>query len=212
MKKADLKYFSEFMRKPEVRECLSNYKVQDLYLMLDQSLAGVLTKFLYECKIDAFKYLDTFIPSAFFLDNHKGYTKKVHVKNSIKRIDSYAFELSDLEEITFEDNSQLTKIGGHAFAHTYIKSIGIPRGVAELPTGLFMYCDKLEDIYLPTTIKRIGNNVISGCDNLKNIYYNGLKDEFFEIDLELGWQGTLKDKKYSIICLDGNIQMNKYID
>jgi hypothetical protein len=212
MKQIDLKYFSEFIKRPEVRDALAKYAVGDLYLMVDRSLASGLTEFLYECGIDVLKYLDTTIPSSFFQGNQNDYIKTIHIKDNIKVIQSFAFELSALEELTYADSCKIEKIGAHAFGHTKIKSIGIPNGVKTLPVGLFMYCAELETIFLPNTITHIYNSVISGCHKLHTIYYNGCKDDWYNIEFQPNWQGTLKDKKYKIICLDGNIEMNKYID
>ncbi len=42
----------------------------------------------------------------------------------------------------------------------------------EIEKGAFSYCDKLEIVYLPKTVKKINNEAFTGCNNLETVIVN----------------------------------------
>ena len=50
-----------------------------------------------------------------------------------------------------------------------IAALVIDEGVSEIPDGAFEYFRRLEDIRLPSSLKRIGRSAFSQCDSLKRI-------------------------------------------
>lgn len=73
------------------------------------------------------------------------------IPNSVKAIGSEAFlNCHNLTTISFEENSQLTTIGNHAFSHCCsLISIDIPSSVTEIREGIFEDCCNLRSITLP---------------------------------------------------------------
>ena len=63
-------------------------------------------------------------------------------------------------------------IGPTAFSQLPIRKVTLPEGVVHLQHGAFSYCEQLEEIELPTTIRRIDGYIFHGCTALKRIKLN----------------------------------------
>lgn len=77
--------------------------------------------------------------------------KKVTISSSTRFIDDYAFEgCYKLENIVFEDNSSLEKIGEYAFSSCIsLMNIDVPSSVKEINFGVFANCISLKNMTLP---------------------------------------------------------------
>ena len=106
---------------------------------------------------------------------------------NITEIDDYAFhECSNLTSVVFEENSSLTRIGGHAFQSTGIVSIAFPESLqildelsfdaveslktisfgensnlSRIETGVFRNTTSLENVTIPATLEFLGKNSFS---------------------------------------------------
>ena len=77
---------------------------------------------------------------------------------------------TSLESVTFEENSQLTTIGGNAFRGcSSLTSIEIPNGITEIESYTFAGCSNMEKVTIPNTVVTIGNNAFENCDAIVSI-------------------------------------------
>ena len=154
---------------------------------------------------------------------------KIDLPSSITSIDSYAFngctslksitipkgittiernlfsECINLEEVKFEEDSQLKVINQHAFYNcskltnidipntvTYIgtyafsgcaslKSVTIPDGVTIVEKHTFSNCTNLQDIIVPKDITKIYDYTFSNCTMLENVYYKGTIEDWCDM-------------------------------
>ena len=61
------------------------------------------------------------------------------------------------------------RLGGVFEGRTELESVIIPEGVETIENRTFCRCDHLQQIRLPSTLKRIGNDAFHGCKALKEI-------------------------------------------
>ena len=120
-----------------------------------------------------------------------------------------------------------TYIPTHAYSYSLIKYINIPKNITAIAEYAFMqcqvemvqaayssvthirqkafaYCDTLEEIWLPKTLKYIGALAFKGCNRLKKIVYEGTLDNWVtNVIKDANW----KDDHVQILvqCLDGEI-------
>ncbi len=72
-------------------------------------------------------------------------------------------------------------IYAYAFSeNTYIKSIIIPDGITGILDGTFGGCSNLESIVIPESVTFFEWS-FSGCDSLKDLYYEGSEDQWDQI-------------------------------
>lgn len=62
-------------------------------------------------------------------------------------------------------------IGPAAFSQLPIRHVRLPEGVTHLQHGAFSYCEQLETIELPSTLRRIDGYIFHGCSALKNVIF-----------------------------------------
>lgn len=100
------------------------------------------------------------------------------------------------------DTQTVLGLGYGAF-HTCraLKTVVVGSGITELKSGVFGYCDSLEELYLPSSVVKVeglyknGDTVLSGhafhnCKSLKIINYAGSEEEWAQINID----NTLYDK------------------
>ena len=154
----------------------------------------------------------------------------VTIPDSVTSIGESMFEDCDnLTTVILPDS--ITSIGESAFAYcNSLKNINIPVGVTSIGDSAFYYCTSLTSIAIPDSVTYIGASAFEDCynleevtigvgvtkigfcafydcRNLENIYFNGMKAQWFSIQKGTGWDGELKT--YEIHCLDGDISVIK---
>lgn len=121
----------------------------------------------------------------------------VVISQNIKSIGGFAFkDCSNLKNVLFDTNSNLTFIGVGAFRNCIsIESIEIPAGVVSLSgtfygcsklnsiafetesslnsikNAAFYECDSLTSIDIPASVETIGDNSFAYCDNLSRVSF-----------------------------------------
>lgn len=65
--------------------------------------------------------------------------------------------------------AETKRIGQGVFRYSNVKEVIISEGVFEICSEAFYGCRKLDHIYLPYSVKRIGDKTFSGCYTLKDI-------------------------------------------
>nr|WP_294409534.1 leucine-rich repeat domain-containing protein [uncultured Ruminococcus sp.] len=70
------------------------------------------------------------------------------------------------------------------FACTNLTTIIIPNSVKDIGRSAFYGCSSLTSVIIPNSITSIGTYAFALCDALKNIYYNGTKSEWKNIEID----------------------------
>lgn len=105
----------------------------------------------------------------------------VTMPDSITDLGHWAFVgCSDLESVRLSNN--ITHISAFGWCES-LKSIVIPEGVTSIGSQAFNVCTSLETITLPTTLTQIGYYAFEHCSNLSDVYYNGSKTMWDQIDI-----------------------------
>ena len=97
--------------------------------------------------------------------------EKVIIKDSVTLISDNAFEgCSNLQSLTFEDNSELQSIGFSAFYNcNKLTSITIPSNVTTIGDQAFAGCSNLTSISIPEGVSVIGVRTFQDCSNLQTV-------------------------------------------
>lgn len=88
-----------------------------------------------------------------------------------------------------------------------LKKVIIEEGITKIGNGLFCDCDGLTTVVIPSTVVEIEDYPFALCDNMKEIYYNGTKDQWESIIKKDNW----KDWLFNVIlhCNDGDFIINE---
>ncbi|MBO5981031.1 MAG: leucine-rich repeat protein, partial [Clostridia bacterium] len=96
--------------------------------------------------------------------------ENIVIPNTVFAIDMKAFAKSALTEVTFEENSVLTEIGGCVFLECQIEEIDIPDSVAAIGNTAFAYNPLTEVNFGENSqLWGIGNEAFSYCPFLESI-------------------------------------------
>lgn len=108
----------------------------------------------------------TVIGDSAFCNNQS--IRKVTLPDSIKVIDSDAFDSSTLEEINLPEG--LEDIGYEAFEYCQsLKSITIPDSVTYIGSWAFNNCTSLESAKIGSGVERINRHAFANCTSLKEL-------------------------------------------
>jgi hypothetical protein len=80
--------------------------------------------------------------------------------------------------------NNVKEIFSFAFAHRWIKNVNLSK-VEKIESAAFYYCNDLESITIPKTVKYIGSAVFEGC-GLKEIYFEGNPEIIENLGLSKG--------------------------
>lgn len=121
--------------------------------------------------------------------------QSIWIPNSITKIGDLSFyQCSNLNEIQFEEESNLSIIGGNVFSSTKISSILIPNSVRIIGAGAFSNCtnlttvlfeedsvleeipvqfasrSSLHELIIPSSVTKVGNDAFMYCPNLTKVF------------------------------------------
>jgi len=107
------------------------------------------------------------------------------INANCKYIGYSAFEFChNLTEVTIPSN--VISIGSSAFyCCCNLTSITIENGVTSIGGNAFILCDSLTEIIIPDSVTTIAYNAFASCYNLKTVYYNGTKEDWNKISIDL---------------------------
>ena len=100
--------------------------------------------------------------------------KAVNLGNGVKQLGNYVFSWD--ENLTkIELPPSLQEVGAYSFYKSNIKSITLNEGLSNIIQGTFAGT-YIEKVYIPGSVKKIGDEAFSTCHNLKEINFgNGVQ-------------------------------------
>ena len=108
---------------------------------------------------------------------HPRYTVSLDSSSTIEIIE--ASDINEMASILFsmrtknlrsvELPSSIRTIGSRAFYNTPIERIGIPDGVEIIESQAFAYCNNLEIVKIPRSLKELGPSAFEGCKRLRGL-------------------------------------------
>ena len=83
--------------------------------------------------------------------------------------------------LELENNDEPINWGAGFFDKENFSVLYIPEGATTIAERGFMYCNRLEKIYMPASVKNLGDNMFYGTYHCIEIYYGGTSEEFKKI-------------------------------
>lgn len=160
-------------------------------------LTSKLTELFLDAGLEPLEYMQA-VPA-----NYLAYSKltSITLPENITSIGRCAFSGCDgLTSITIPDS--VTSIGSAAFENcSGLTSIVIPDSVTSIDHWAFQYCTGLTSATIGNGVKSISRYAFWDCASLKDIYFNGTKDQWNVIKkIDSGI------KNCTIHCTDGDLE------
>lgn len=160
-------------------------------------LTSKLTELFLDAGLEPLEYMQA-VPA-----NYLAYSKltSITIPENITSIGRCAFSGCDsLKSITIPDS--VTSIGSSAFENcSGLTSIVIPDSVTSIDHWTFQYCTGLTSATIGNGVKSISRYAFWDCASLKDIYFNGTKDQWNVIKkIDSGI------KNCTIHCTDGDLE------
>lgn len=105
-----------------------------------------------------------------FKDSSGNKINNLKVDDSVKIIESSSFAYSSFESIVIPNTVE--DIGGLAFYNDQeLKKVTLPSNnkFTNIRNKVFSYCDALETINMPSSVKTVGDQAFRGCSSLKSV-------------------------------------------
>lgn len=190
-----------FLRSPSL-EKIDISANNSVYNMQDGSIIKKSTGELLFSLNGKIPYGTTVIGSYAFCNNKTG--SEITVPDGVLTIESWAFLGCDsLFKTKLPDT--VVELGVGAFSNcTNLREVVLSENIIELPDAVFSNCvslkgfavptnvttignalqgcNKLENLFIPATVKKISEYAFNGCDSLQYIYYSGSEEEWNTLD------------------------------
>lgn len=120
------------------------------------------------------------------------------IPNTVEEIADFAFGHTEIKEVSFEENSNLTKIGEYAFSScTQLQSISLPSSVTSIPASAFANTFAVNSITVET-----GNENFVVEDGILYELTEGVKTNLLLV--------AKNDERTSIVVASSIIKTNSY--
>ncbi len=132
-------------------------------------------------RLDLPKSIEEIDEKAFF---NTGIENEIVFPKSLIKIGAYSFANNQcgIDKVSFEDNSKIKVIGEYAFNYcTNLTNIELVEGIEEIRDGAFAN-SSIEYIYIPASVKYIGNDVFKETSYLKEIVVSSFNFKYSSID------------------------------
>lgn len=117
---------------------------------------------------------------------------KLVIPYTVQTINGNCFEMADIDQILFEEGSQLKTIEGRmALSSKTLEELRLPDSLETIGVGVFAYCFNLKTLYIGPNVKEIGDGSFWATDDLEEIIVDPA-NEWFEVK-----DGLLIDKSES---------------
>lgn len=93
-------------------------------------------------------------------------TGAFELPQKVEEIRNGALRGSDIESITFTEDTALKTIGAYAFENSKIKAISLPESVTTINNSAFKNADALSEVKLGSAVTYIGASAFEGCKAL----------------------------------------------
>lgn len=97
--------------------------------------------------------------SAFANNNISG---AINIPDQLGYFNSSVFANNPIDEVVFGDNPSIGGISAYAFSNTNIKKFKVPESVHTMHGWALAGCSKLENVYLPSNLTTMHEEIISG--------------------------------------------------
>ena len=108
-----------------------------------------------------------------FIKDNKTDLEKNNLKNFYSKLSKYWCPLGNISALFLEIGVDIWKyvdtVVNRMFDESDIEHISIPEGITRIGSFAFRNCDKLTDVGLPSTLKKISKGAFVGT-NLKQLY------------------------------------------
>lgn len=113
-----------------------------------------------------------------------GKSGNFEVKKGVTKIAYSAFAESGLNDVVMP--TTLKQIDDYAFERTDLKAIKCPNGMDTINEGVFVACYELDAVGLPKSMKKIGSYAFATWGSEITTYYAGNEEEWSTINIEEG--------------------------
>lgn len=124
----------------------------------------------------------------------------INITKNIQYIGQFAFEDSELSDITFEPGIKAIYLG--AFARTKLRGVELPEGLEKLEPKIFQECKNLQFVYIPDSITVLPSNTFEGCPDSIKIYIHSRKDKPEQLKLKVPQSEIEWYKKHLVVKED----------
>lgn len=122
----------------------------------------------------------------------------------------YIFEytalISIMKNIGIDVLQYMHYIPQYFFADSNIKTYTVTELITVIKEHAFDSCTKLQSIQLPKSLKKIKASAFRMCTHLSTINYNGTKEDWKKIKIDLAGNSVLFNS-IKIKCIDGTIEI-----
>jgi len=109
------------------------------------------------------------------------------------------------KDFVIPSDGSVTTISSRAFTQLiHLRQIVLPEGIQTIHRGAFGGCTELVQVYLPQSLQSI-ENPIESCSALKDIYYNGTRQQWDTIKKSTDVNVVLASQSIVVHCTDGQL-------
>ena len=138
---------------------------------------------------------------------YTGNSTNITISQSVKTIGSSSFsKKKNLENVIFENNSNLTSIDMYAFRYcSNLKSIQFPQGLAIISNYAFESCASLMSVSIPSSTSQIGYHAFANCYSIQKVEINSESPDFY-----IDYYAFFKCSSITQMTLPNVIQIIRY--
>ena len=110
---------------------------------------------------------------------------ELEIPGSVRHIGGLAFKNCEkLSSLTIPNGETVIASGTFAYCRN-LKSLVLPESVTQISRQAFYACYELETIFIPKSVKKIEAEVAVDCINLQHVFYEGTKEDWAAVDIDL---------------------------
>ena len=135
--------------------------------------------------------------------------ESITISKGVSLIDRLAFAHCDkLKKVMFADDFSGTIMSSAFFDCKSLEEFAFPSNTIIIEP-IVNRCQRLETIYIPNSVSEIRGYAFAENVSLKNIYFDGTRDQWKAINKGYRWSDEMGD--YTVHCQDGKIVTRKKV-